>query len=148
MNVNMRPYPGVFEMDSDNFYNELNAFLDRVLATKVKKNDNQSPLSSTQTANAYFFEVKLPGAIKKNVEVHFEGENLTIQSGPHEAKDGTEKKAGLLFSTSIGKVANFVKPKKAPFKKTYRLPKDAEPRLISASFRNGVLLLEISRKAI
>jgi len=148
MNVNMRPYPGVFEIDSNNFDNELNSLLERLLATRVEKNDSQASLSSTQTDKAYFLEIKLPGAMKKNVEVHFEGESLTIQSGPNDAKDGTEKRPGLFFSTSIGKVANFLKTKRVPFRKTYKLPKDAEPRLISASFRDGVLSLEISRKPI
>ena len=148
MNVNVRSIPKVYEIDSNNFDNELNALLDRLLTTRVERNESQPSVSGMQTANAYFLDIKLPNASKEDVEVRFEDGNLTIQSVPEEAGDGTKKRNGVLFSTSGGKSADLRKSKETPFKKIYRLPIDADPKGISALFCKGVLSLEISRKAI
>jgi len=148
MNMNVRSFPKVFEIDTDNFENELNVLLDRLLSTRVERNDSQPSVSGMQTAKAYFVDIKLPGASKEDVEVRFEDGNLTIQSLAAEARDGIEKRAGVLFSTGGGKNAELRNTKITPFKKIYRLPIDADPKRISASFCKGVLSLEISRKAI
>jgi len=148
MNENVSYFPKVFELDPNDFENELNALLDRLLSTKVEQNESQPSVSGMQTANAYFVDIKLPGASKEDVEVSFKDGNLTIQSVPDEARGVTEKRAGVLFSTSSGKNADLRKPDKASFKKIYSLPIDADPRGISATFCKGVLSLEISKKAI
>ena len=146
--MNVRSFPKVFEINSDNFDNELNTLLDRLLTPKAEKNDSQPSVSGIQTANAYFVDITLPGTGKKDVEVHFEDGNLTIQSVPDEARNGTEKRAGVLFLTSGRKIADLRNSKTPPFRKIYRLPKDADPCGISASFCKGILSLEISKKAI
>ena len=148
MNVNMRSFPRVYEIDPNDFENDLNTLLDRLLTTRVEGNESQPSVSGMQTANAYFVDIKLPGASKEDVEVHLRDGNLTIQSVSDEAMDRTKKKSGVLFSTSSGKNVNPQNSKITPFKKIYRLPMDADPRGISASFCRGVLSLEISRKAI
>jgi HSP20 family molecular chaperone IbpA len=148
MNVNVRSFPKVYEIGPNDFDNELNALLDRLLATRVERNESQPSVSGMQTANAYFVDIKLPGASKEDVEVRFENGNLTIQSVPDEARYGTERKAGVLFSASGRKIADLRNSTKPDFKKIYRLPIDADPKGISASFCKGVLSLEISRKAI
>jgi HSP20 family protein len=148
MNVNVRSMPKVYEIDSNDFDNELNALLDRLLTITAEKNDSQPMVSGIQTANAYFVDVKLPGTNKEDVEVNFEDGNLTIQSVAEETGDETENRTGVLFSKSSGKTADLRKSKKPSFRKIYRLPLDADPRGISASFCNGILSLEISKKAI
>jgi HSP20 family molecular chaperone IbpA len=148
MDLNVRSFPKVFEIDPNDFENDLNALLDRLLTTRVEKNETQPSVSGMQTAKAYFVDIKLPGASKEDVEVCFKDGNLTIQSLPDEARDGTEKRAGVLFSASGEKNAGLRKSEKTAFKKIYRLPTDADPKGISASFCRGVLSLEISRKAI
>jgi len=148
MDVNVRSFPKVYEINPNDFENELNTLLDRLLDTRVEKNENQPSVSGMQTANAYYVDIKLPGASKEDVEVNFKDGNLTIESVPDEARDGTEKRAGILFSASGGRNAGLRKAKKTSFKKIYRLPIDADPKGITATFCKGVLSLEISRKAI
>jgi HSP20 family molecular chaperone IbpA len=99
-------------------------------------------------------EIKLPGVTEKDLEVNFESGNLTIQSTLYEARLDAEKKeaanAGGSVSYSTGNEKNPApkKPRIRPFRKIYRLPKDADPHGISALLCNGVLSLEISKKAI
>ena len=146
--MNVRSFPRVYEIDPNDFENDLNVLLDRLLTTRVERNESQPSVSGMQTAKAYFVDIKLPGASKEDVEVRFKDGNLTIQSVPDEARNKTEKRAGVLFSASSGKNADLRYTKITPFKKIYSLPIDADPKGISASFCKGVLSLEISRKAI
>jgi len=148
MNVNVRSFPKVFELDPNDFENDLNALLDRLLTTRVDRNESQPSVSGMQTANAYFVDIKLPGASKEDVEVQLKDGNLTIESVPDETRDGTKKRTGVLFSAISGKSANPQNLAITPFKKIYRLPIDADPKGISATFCKGVLSLEINRKAI
>jgi HSP20 family molecular chaperone IbpA len=151
MNVNVCVYPKTFEIGTNNFDNELDALLDRLLEKTKEKNDSQPSVSGKQTANAYLLEIKFPSLTGENMEVNFENGSLTIQSVPNKAKDGTKKRTGVLFTASSGKSADFEESDSKesrinPFRKIYRLPKDADPQGISASFCNGILSLEISKK--
>jgi len=148
MDLNVCSFPKVYAIDPNDFENDLNTLLDRLLTAKVDKNESQPSVSGMQTANAYFVDIKLPGASKEDVEVHLKNGNLTIQSVPDEARDVNKKRAGILFSASGGENTNPQDSKITPFKKIYRLPIDADPKGILATFCKGVLSLEISRKAI
>jgi len=145
MKTNVRSYPKNYEIDASNLRNELDTLLDKLLSTKVEKNDCQPSVRGTQTASAYFLEIRLPGVTEKDLEVHFGSGNLIVQSIPDEARNGTEKERVISFSSGSKKNAN-PEDKIKPFKKIYRLPKDADPRGISALFCDGVLSLEISKK--
>jgi hypothetical protein len=69
MDENVRFLPIVYEIDKNDFENELNALLDKLLATRVERNESQTSVSGTQTANAYFVDIKLQGSNKEDVEV-------------------------------------------------------------------------------
>jgi HSP20 family molecular chaperone IbpA len=145
--VTVHSYPKVFEIDPKNFDKELDALLEDLLATKVERIDSEPSVSGRQTANAYFLEIKLPGFSEKDLEIHLDCGNLTIQSTPSEAGDETKKRETVLFSIVGKKNARHAESKGNPFRKIYRLPIDADSRSISASFFNGVLSVEICKKA-
>jgi HSP20 family protein len=152
MNVNVSSYPRVYEIDANNFDSELDALLDRLLGPRVERNDSQPSVSGKQTAKAYLLEIKLPGVTEKELEVNFESGNLSIQSTPGEVRSESKKREAADYiksvssSTGSGKNVNRRESKINPFRKIYRLPKDADPQGISASFYNGVLSLRISKK--
>jgi len=147
MSVKVRPYPRVYEIDASNFDDELEVLLDKLLGTKVEKNCDKPTVSGMQTANAYFLEIKLPGVTEENLEVHFESGNLTIQSLPDEGKDEeTADERVISFSSRSRRRDNAKRYKVKPFRKIYRLPEDADPKGVSASFCDGVLSLQISKK--
>jgi ribosomal protein L29 len=49
MDVNVRSFPKVYEIDKNDFENELNALLDRLLAIRVKKNETKPSVSEMRT---------------------------------------------------------------------------------------------------
>jgi len=146
MNGNVCLCPRVFESNTYRFAKEMDALLDRFLEPKVENSDNKPTVSGTQTSKAYFLEIKLPGVTEKNLEVHFDNDTLTIQSMPDKARDGSPKGRVISFSTGSKKNAGVMRYKVKPFRKIYKMPKDADSRGISALFCDGVLSLEISKK--
>ena len=139
MSVNVSSYPGITQKELDILFNKL-------LPTKVEKNECHPSVRGTQTASAYFLEILLPGLTEKNLEVQIKDGNLTIQSMTDEAGDETKKGRVISFSTGSKKNANPIRDTVKPFRKIYRLPKDADSHGISALFCDGILSLEISKK--
>ena len=125
---------------------EMDVLLYKLLSPKIENSEDKPTVCGTQTSKAYFLEIRLPGITEKNLEVHYDNGTLTIQSMPYEANDGTQKGRVISFSTSDKKDSNAMKLKTKPFKKIYKMPKDADPRGISALFCDGVLSLEISKR--
>jgi len=125
---------------------ETNVLLYKLVGPEGVNSDDKPTVSGTQTSKAYFLEIRLPGITEKNLEVHYDNGTLTIQTTPYEVNVGTQKGRVISFSTSEKKDTSAMKPKTKPFRKIYRLPKDADPRGISALFCDGVLSLEISKK--
>ena len=146
MGVNVRAHPKASTIDASNFDNELFNLLDKLLPAKVEENYCRPSVKGTQTASAYFLEIKLPGVTEKNLELHFDNSTLTVQSMPDEARDENPKERVISFSTGNRKDANSMENKVKPFRKKYRLPKDADPRGITALFCEGVLSVEIGKK--
>jgi len=140
MSVNLSPYPSISQK-------ELDILFKKALPTTVKKNGCHPTVSGTKTSKAYFLEIKLPGLTEENFEVQIEDDNLTIISMPDGVRNETKKGRVISFSTGSKKNTNPMKNKVKPFRKIYRMPKDADPRGISALFCDGVLSLEISKKA-
>jgi HSP20 family molecular chaperone IbpA len=135
MSLNVRSYPKVYEIDANNFDNELDVVLDKLLGPKVEKNECQPSVRGRQTASTYYLEINFPGISEKGMEINFEGGNLTIQSVGSES-----------FLTGSGKNTRLKRVKNIHFRKIYRLPEDANPQGFSASFSNGTLSLAISKK--
>lgn len=89
-----------------------------------------------ETGDAYILEMELPGYDEKCIEVHIENSKLSISS-KRESKDDDDK-AGVYL----------IKERRFnPFSRTFKLPKSANPELIKASFKNGVLCLEIKKSS-
>jgi HSP20 family molecular chaperone IbpA len=90
--------------------------------------------------DAYLLEAELPGYDEKNIQVHVDGGNLTIESGLEEEKERKNKDA---------KEGNFLirERRSSSFSRSFRLPENADPATVSASFKNGILSLEIKKRS-
>jgi len=97
---------------------------------------NQMPAMDIQeTENAYVLEMDLPGYDEKNIDVHVDGSSLTIAS-KQEEKKSEEKNTYVLRER-----------KTSSFTRSFKLPENADAEAVNASFKNGVLNLEIKKRA-
>jgi HSP20 family protein len=87
-----------------------------------------------ETENGYTVEAELPGLDEKNVEVHVEGRNLTIESKEEEKTEKEEARYVIRERRST------------TFRRSFSLPDDADPATIAAKFKNGVLELDIKKR--
>ena len=129
-----------------NIENALNDF-DRILAsflgesplTPVRSTYRHPAVDILKSDDAYFLEAELPGLSESDVQVHVEGKVLTIEAST--AKEAGAKEAGA-------RNAAYVVQERRPqeFSRSFTLPDDADGNAVSASFKNGLLTLEIQKR--
>jgi HSP20 family protein len=90
-----------------------------------------------ENENAYILDMELPGYDEKNIEVHINGSSLTIASRKEE-ETSTEENQGtyLLRERKINS-----------FTRSFKLPENADPEVVNAAFKNGILNMEIKKRA-
>jgi HSP20 family protein len=89
----------------------------------------------------YILEAELPGYREDEIDVKVNDGLLTISSLPEE-----EKKKQEAPEKSEEKPAYLIRERrKAPFSRSFVLPKDVESEKISGSFKNGVLTLTLEK---
>ncbi|MCL2759156.1 MAG: Hsp20/alpha crystallin family protein [Treponema sp.] len=114
-------------------------FGDSLLAPAVNTFNFVPAVDIQETENAYILDMELPGYDEKTINVHVDGTNLTIASIQQEEKQ--EEKAQ--------KQGSFIlrERKAATFTRSFKLPENANPEAVNAAFKNGILRLEINKRA-
>ncbi|MDR2101306.1 MAG: Hsp20/alpha crystallin family protein [Treponema sp.] len=105
---------------------------------------HQPAVDIRDTKDAYILEAELPGYDEKDIEVHLDGGNLTVESKKEETneRDVTPKNADKKGGTYILR-----ERRSASFSRSFKLPENANPEAVSAVFKNGILTLEIKKRA-
>ncbi|MDR2767767.1 MAG: Hsp20/alpha crystallin family protein [Treponema sp.] len=96
---------------------------------------NTLPLVDVQEKeDAYLIEADLPGFDGKGVQVHVDNGALTIESVNEEEKKEEQE-------------ANYLRRERSriSFKRSFKLPDNADTGQVNAVFKNGVLSLEIRK---
>jgi HSP20 family protein len=89
-----------------------------------------------ETEKAFVLEMDLPGHDEKNIEVHVDGGSLTIESRQEASKE-TKKDEGTYILRER---------RLQSFRRSFKLPENADPQAINASFKDGILVLEIKKR--
>ncbi|MCL2129527.1 MAG: Hsp20/alpha crystallin family protein [Treponema sp.] len=115
-------------MDSffgDNFVSPSERIFNRPPSVDVRENEK-----------SYILEAELPGFDDKDIEVRMDGSNLTIESKKVEEKNEDKDRNYLIRERRV-----------SSFSRSFKLPENADSESVSASFKNGILSLEINKKA-
>jgi HSP20 family protein len=91
--------------------------------------------------DAYLVEAELPGFEEKDIQVHVEGGNLTIESRQEEDKERKEKGKDAKNGTYLIR-----ERRSSAFSRSFKLPDNADPDQVTASFKNGILRMEIKKR--
>ena len=137
-----RPNHNILENALGGFDRYLDSFFGDNFFTPSERIFNRSPLVDVrETEKAYLFEMELPGFDEKDIEIRLDGRNLTIESKKAVEKD--EKKE------ETGTDGNYLVRERrvSSFSRTFKLPENTDTEGISASFRNGILSMEINKRA-
>ena len=128
--------PKVFENALTGFDRYLDSLFNDSFLTPSERIFNRLPaVDIRETEKSYVLEADIPGFDEKDIDIHLDGNTLTIESKKTEEKK-EEKKAYMIQER-----------RHSSFSRSFSLPENADRESISASFRNGVLSVEIGKLA-
>ena len=96
----------------------------------------------TEDEGAYTLEMELPGRTENDVNIELDHDNLTISSKVEE-KETKEDKKDKKKTKYILKERRYNE-----FSRRFALPSDVDEESISANFKNGILSINMKKKAI
>jgi len=130
--------PRVLENALTGFDRYLDSFFNDSFLTPADRIFNRLPaVDIRETEKSWILEADLPGYDEKNIDIHLESNTLTIES-----KESTET------STKNDKTGYVVQERRqASFSRSFTLPDNADKEAVSASYKNGVLCVEIGKLA-
>jgi len=124
--------------DFDRYFESF--FGDSILSPAARLFNQMPAVDIRENENAYVLDMELPGYDEKNIDVHINGSSLTIASRQEETK--TEEKQDTLQGTYLLR-----ERKINSFTRSFKLPENADPETINAAFKNGILSMEIKKRA-
>lgn len=142
--------PGILR-DIDRYVESL--FEDPFLTPAMRIFNRLPAVDIRETGNAYLFDMDLPGHDEKDIEISVDGGRLSITSKHENAKE--EKKGSATENNSAGEQETIEdketwvlrERKVSSFNRSFKMPDNANPEEVNASFRNGILHLEIKKRA-
>lgn len=119
--------------DFDRYFESF--FGDSLLTPATRLVNHLPAVDIRETENGYLLEMDLPGFDEKNLEIHVDGASLSIASKQESAK---EEKNGGTYILRERRLNSF--------SRSFKLPENADPENVNASFRNGILSLDIKKR--
>ena len=132
--------PRVLENALSDFDRYMDSFFGDNFLNPSDRVFNRSPaVDIRETEKAYVLETELPGFDEKDIEIRLNGNYLTIES----------KKAEEKNNENAASEGNYLirERRYSSFSRSFKLPDNADPEGVSASFKNGILSLEVGKKA-
>ena len=130
--------PAVFENALSGFDRVLDSFFGDSFLNPSDRIFNNLPgrlpaVDVRETEKSYVLEADLPGLDEKSIEIHLDGNTLTMKSKKEEEKK--EDKNGYMIRER----------RSSYFSRSFTLPDNADREAITASFKNGVLTVEVAK---
>jgi HSP20 family protein len=121
--------------DFDRYFESF--FGDSVLSPAARAYNRLPAVDVRETEKTYELEMDLPGYDEKNIEVHVDSGSLTIASKQENSRE--EKKDEGTYILRERRLN--------AFSRSFKLPENADSENVNAEFKNGILKLEIKKRA-
>jgi HSP20 family protein len=92
-----------------------------------------------ETEKSYILDMELPGYDEKDIEIHIDGASLSIASKQEEVSNQEADKDKGTWLLKERRVSSFTR--------SFKLPDNANPEEVNAEFKNGILKMEINKRA-
>ena len=124
----------------DSFFNDV---LDSTPGVMYRAGVSAPRVDVTEDEGAYTLEMELPGRTENDVNIELDHDNLTISSKVCEEKESKEDKKDKKKPKYILK-----ERRSTSFERRFTLPTDVDADSIKANFKNGILTINMTKKAI
>jgi HSP20 family protein len=134
-------------------------FGDSVLSPASKVFSRMPAVDIRETEKAYVMDMELPGYSEKDIEIHIDGSNLSIVAKQENTAEKKEENASTGDQNPAGNTAENQNAAKergtwllrerriSSVSRSFKLPQNADPENVSAVFKNGILTLEVKKRA-
>ena len=119
-------------------------FGDSVLSPAAKIFSRMPAVDVRETENAYVMDMELPGYNENDIQINVDGNSLSIAAKQEEAD---EKKEENKDSAENHGVWLLRERRISSVNRSFKLPQNADPEEVSAVFKNGILTLEVKKRA-
>jgi HSP20 family protein len=143
-------HPRSIESALNDFDRYLESFLgESTFNPTIGNYGNRPAVDILETNAAYLLEAELPGYSENKVQVHVDGRTLTIESKKENEKAGRNVSPGKEEEEKETAEPRFLirERRNIPFSRSFQLPEDADLETITAEFKDGLLTLEIKKRA-
>ena len=128
--------PNFWENALNDFDRYMESFTGNSLLPVTERLFNTPPrIDIRDSEKAYFYEAELPGFEEKEIAIEVDNNILTISGSKEEIKEEDRKEKYLLKERNVKSI-----------NRSFSLPDNADADDVKASFKNGVLTLEIGKK--
>jgi HSP20 family protein len=135
--------PVSIEKALNDFDRYMESFFGESPLTPVNRVFRYSPAMDVREIDeAYIVEAELPGLEEKDLEIHLDNRILIIKSKNEENSgktEGQDRSAEEKYYIRERRISSF--------SRSFTLPENADPDKITATFKNGLLCLEIKKRA-
>jgi len=128
-------------------------FGDSVLSPASKAFSRMPAVDIRETEKAYVMDMELPGYSEKDIEIHIDGSNLSIVAKRENAAEKKEENAPTGDAAEDQNVAKdqgvwlLRERRTSSVSRSFKLPQNADPEEVTAVFKNGILTLEVKKRA-
>ena len=129
--------------DFDRYFESF--FGDSFLTPATRTFNRLPAVDVRETEKAYVLEMELPGFDEKDIEISVDGNSLSISSKQEETRDVNENDP----KGEKGNAGTWILRERRvnTFSRSFKLPENANPEEVAAEFKNGVLCMEIQKRA-
>jgi HSP20 family protein len=154
--------PGIIQNALSDFDRYMDSFFgDSVFTPAVKVFNHLPAVDIRETENSYLLEMELPGFNEKDIDIHIDDGKLLIASKHEEvketsSKDGEKARGDSTSPLEPAPPADSASPveswllkerRTSSFSRSFKLPENANPEEVRAEFKNGILSMEIKKRA-
>ena len=130
--------PAAIQNALGNFDKYFESFFGDSILSPITGILNQMPAVDIQeNENTYVLEMDLPGYDEKNIHVNVDRANLTIAYKMEDEKKNDENQGDFLIRERC----------LSSFSRSFKLPENADSEAVNAAYKNGILKLEIKKRA-
>ena len=126
--------------DFDRYFESF--FGESPLASSTRVFNRLPAVDIRETENAYVLDMELPGYDEKDIEISVDGSSLSISSKQETMKDAKKENGDDNQGTWILRERRL-----NSFSRSFKLPENANPEEVAAEFKNGILCMEIKKRA-
>jgi len=139
--------PRVLGNALSNFDSYLNSFFKDTFSGYPERIYKRLPsVDMRETEKTYSLEVELPGFDETAIQVRLDGATLTIESQKSDEQKVSKEADGAEGAAKLEGSYLLRERSLSSFSRSFNLPENADPEGITASFKNGVLHVEITKK--